>query len=458
MTPRQGRAGALRWLPGLALAAALAVGPAAHAAPGAQAPGAQPAPRWAEQDIRASRSVPAGAAGEATQPPCQADACQLFVVLEREGRQLALLDGARLEVVARLPAGHPVHGEPRFTPDGRHVFLGSQDGWITKLDLWRQRPVAQVRAGLQLHQLAGSGDGRWVIAALDQPRTLALFDADLQLVRRFEVATLDGRTASRIAALRDAAPRKSFVATLRDVPQLWEISYDPQAAPIYDGLVHDYKLGEAIPKPGYLGVRRTPLRQPLGDFSFEPAYRHVIAAAGAALQVINLDARVMVAELPVAGLPQPGAGAALRWNGAPVLAIPQPRHAALQLLEMQRWRLLPAVPTPAPATFVRSHASTGRAWIGLAAAQGEHDTLALLDGPTLQAVARPAMPGAAAAPVAFTRDGRYVLASLRAEGGDALVVLDARTLQEVRRLPMEQPSGVYGVDGAPGAPSAAASR
>ena len=83
---------------------------------------------------------------------------------------------------------------------------------------------------------------------------------------------------------------------LKDIPELWEISYDPKAEPIYDGLVHDYKMGEAIAKPGFLGVRRTPLDEPLDDFFFDQSYRHVLGAtrpkaatAAPTAQVVNLD-------------------------------------------------------------------------------------------------------------------------------------------------------------------------
>ena len=38
----------------------------------------------------------------------------------------------------------------------------------------------------------------------------------------------DGKESSRVSAVYDAAPRQSFVAALKDVPEVWEISYDPQ--------------------------------------------------------------------------------------------------------------------------------------------------------------------------------------------------------------------------------------
>ena len=44
----------------------------------------------------------------------------------------------------------------------------------------------------------------------------------------------------------------------------------------------------------------------------------------------------------------------------------------------------------------------------------------------------------------FTRDGRYALLSVWDNDG-ALIVYDADTLEEVKRLPMKKPSGKYNV-------------
>ena len=53
----------------------------------------------------------------------------------------------------------------------------------------------------------------------------------------------------------DATPRESFVVALKDIPELWEISLRPQAPPIYDGLVHDYKMGEGDCEAAVCSVR-----------------------------------------------------------------------------------------------------------------------------------------------------------------------------------------------------------
>ena len=54
------------------------------------------------------------------------------------------------------------------------------------------------------------------------------------------------------------------------------------------------------------------------------------------------------------------------------------------------------------------------------------------------------VPGKTAAHIEFTKDGRYALMSIWDEEG-AVIVYDAKTLEEVKRIPMSKPSGKYNV-------------
>ena len=53
-------------------------------------------------------------------------------------------------------------------------------------------------------------------------------------------------------------------------------------------------------------------------------------------------------------------------------------------------------------------------------------------------------PGKTVAHTEFTRDGRYALVSVW-EDDSAVIVYDAKTLTEVKRLPMREPAGKYNV-------------
>ncbi|MEZ5643731.1 MAG: cytochrome D1 domain-containing protein [Burkholderiaceae bacterium] len=416
-----------------------------------------PAPRWTDDDIRASRVAHPVPGGEPDSPAWQADPMNLFVVVEGGDHRISLLDGDRFEVIKRFPSRFALHGGPKFTPDGRYVFFGSRDGWITKYDLWRLRVVAEVRAGLNMRNVAVSGDGQWVMAANYLPHSVVLFDADLNLKQTYGTTTLDGQRSSRVSAVYDAAPRQSFVIALKDIPELWEISYNPRAEPIYDGYVHDYKMGEGIAKPGFLGVRRTPLDEPLDDFFFDQSYRHVLGATrpkaaatnaagdgAATAQVVNLDARRKIADLPIAGMPHLGSGITFAWKDTTVLASPNLKDGAIDVIDMKTWKPVGTVPTPGPGFFMRSHENTPYAWTDSMMSPGARDTLTIIDKATLRPVASVREPGKTLAHIEFTRDGRYALASVWEMDG-ALIVYDAATFKEVRRLPMSKPVGKYNV-------------
>ena len=377
-----------------------------------------PAPAWRDADIRASRVATPGAAAWPAKPVWSADPMNLFVVVEGGDHHVSLVDGDRFEVIHRFATRYALHGGPKFTPDGRYVFFGSRDGWITKYDLWNLQVVAEVRAGLNMRNVAVSGDGKYVIAANYLPRTLALFDADLNLVRSYDAASRDGTQRSRVSAVYDAAPRKSFVVALKDLAEVWEISYDPTAEDIFDGLVHDYRMGEGVPTRGFLGVKRSRLDEPLDDFFFDQSYTHVLGATRPrddgkpSAQVVNLDVRRKIAELPIAGMPHLGSGITFAWNGSTVLASPNLKTGAIDVIDMKTWKPVKTIPTPGPGFFMRSHEATRYAWADSMMSPTAKDTLTLIDKKTLEPVATLREPGRTLAHVEFTKDGRHALASV----------------------------------------------
>lgn len=409
------------------------------------------APQWSDADIRASREETAGWRDWPAEPQWQADPMNLFVVVEAGDHHVSLVDGDRFELIHRFPSRFALHGGPKFTPDGRYVYFGSRDGWITKYDLWNLKVVAEVRAGINMRNIAVSGDGRWVMAANYLPHTVVLFDAELQHQRTWPARGRNGGPSSRVSAVYDAAPRRSFVVALKDLPELWEISYDPAAEPIYEGLVHDYRMKEGLPTPGFLGLRRTVLAEPLDDFFFSQDYAYALGASrphadgSPSGQVVNLDVRRKIADLPIAGMPHLGSGITFDWNGTRVLASPNLKDGIVSVIDMKTWKLVRDIATPGPGFFMRSHEATPYAWTDSMMNPQARNVLTIIDKRTLAPAASvQAEPGQTLAHIEFTRDGRYALASLWEDEG-ALIVYDAATFKEVKRLPMRKPVGKYNV-------------
>lgn len=405
-----------------------------------------PPPQWSDADIRASRVQITEPQDLRDAPVFAADPLNLFVVVEAGDHHVSIVDGDSFRVIHRFASHFALHGGPKFSPDGRYVYFASRDGWLSKFDLWNVKLVAEVRAGINTRNAAVSADGRYVVAANYLPRNLVLFDSELRLIKSIPARSQDGAQTSRVSAVYDAAPRKSFIAAMKDIPELWEISYDEQAAPIYDGYVHDYRMGEALATPGFLNPRRTPLSDVLDDFFFDPDYRHVIGASRAGRgQVVNLDVRRKIADLDLPGMPHLGSGITWRWQGKTVMASTDLKEGVVTVIDLSNWQVIKRIATRGPGFFLRSHELSRYAFVDSMMSREYRDTLQVIDKDILAVVAelRP-LPGQTFAHVEFTRDGRYALASVMEDDG-ALLVLDARTLSEVARLPMRKPVGKYNV-------------
>jgi DNA-binding beta-propeller fold protein YncE/cytochrome c553 len=408
-----------------------------------------PAPAWSEAQMKASRVV--HFAGLPDKPAAEfkgADMMNLFLVVETGDHHVTVLDGDRLAPIARVPTRYALHGGPKFTPDGRYVFFASRDGWISKFDLWNLKVVAEIRAGINTRNVAVSGDGKVVAVANYLPHSIVLLDADLNVLKLHEVKDKNGKESSRVSAIYDASPRKSFVAALKDVPEVWEISYDPGAEDIPVGMVHDFKYKEGAFIPGFLNPRRTYLSEPLDDFFFTQDYSELMGASREAGkgQVVNLDVRKKIADLQMPGMPHLGSGITWDWNGKRVMASPNLKEGLISVIDMKDWRTIKTIPTLGPGFFMRSHEDTPYAWTDSMMDRKGKDTLQVIDKRTLEKVAEVKTdPGKTLAHIEFDRHGRYALASLwerKADGG-ALIVLDAQTFKELKRIPMDKPVGKY---------------
>ncbi len=190
---------------------------------------------------------------------------------------------------------------------------------------------------------ARSEDGRWQVVA--EGPTITVYDQGVR-VKLLTGAALDGRDRSAVAAIHYLPARRSFVIAFETLPELWELSIDPQAAPIFDGLVHDYRSGEGLAGPGYLGARRTRLEAPLRELAFDDSGAYVIGrsatAAGspAELQLVQLDVRRAIGRFSVGGEPDLATAKTLTQAGRTVLRIADRLGAAPIMVELLRARLI----------------------------------------------------------------------------------------------------------------------
>lgn len=403
-------------------------------------------PAWGMDEIRASRVEHVKAGSLPDKPVFSADPLNLFVVVELGDHHASILDGDRFESITRFPTRYALHGGPKFSPEGRYVYFASRDGWIAKYDIWNLTLVAEIRAGINTRNMAVSSDGRVAMVANYFPHTLVALDTrDLSPIRVIDVRD-DGGKSSRVSAVYDAAPRKSFIAALKDIPEVWELSYDESAPPVYAGLVHDFRMGEGIVVPGPFAPIRIRLEDYLDDFFFSSSYEYLIGASREGRgQIVDLDVKRKIASVDLPGMPHLGSGITWNYQGRPVLATPNLKEGVVTVVDMKTWQTVKQIKTLGPGFFMRSHENTPYAWVDAFNSPNHRDVIQIIDKKTLALVRqlRPS-PGKVAAHTEFTRDGKYAVVSIWETDGE-LVVYNAVTLEVVKRIKMNKPSGKYNV-------------
>ena len=388
-------------------------------------------PKWEKKHIEATRVVAVEVDKWVKTPIYKADPLNLFIVVESGDHHITILDGDTFEPIHRFESRFALHGGPKFTPDGRFVFFASRDGWVTKFDLFTLQVIAEVRAGINTRNLAISSDGATLAIANYLPHTLVLLNSeDLSVDKIFKVKSRQG-VSSRVSAVYQARPRKSFIAALKDVPEAWEISTDSSRANSSEGM---------------FSLRRVDTGEPLDDFFFDQPYRHMLGSSrdGKSARVIDLVSGKTVTGIDLPGLPHMGSGITFDFEGRRVMATPHLRAAKISIIDMTTWKVIKTIKTQGPGFFMRSHENSPYAWAGVFFGPNR-DLVNIIDKRTLEIVKtlRP-VPGKTAAHVEFDKSGTHALLSIWDMDG-AIIVYDAKTLKPVKQLKMVKPAGKYNV-------------
>lgn len=183
---------------------------------------------------------------------------------------------------------------------------------------------------------ASSADGAWRLQA--GAGQLRLSDGAGAEVRRWP--------AGAVLQILPLAARRSFLIAFEDLAELWELQLDPAAEPVFNGLVHDYRLGEGLAEPGFLALRRTRLPEPLRALTVADRSGAWLLARGAdqadgraVLHLVQLDVRRAVARFAVDADPQLDAARSQDCRGRECLRVPDRRGGAALLLDVRAARL-----------------------------------------------------------------------------------------------------------------------
>lgn len=411
-------------------------------------------PTWDLTDINKSHKIYFSGKTLSSTPVYKADMQNLFVVVELADHHVTVLDGDKFEPITRFKTHNALHGGPKYSSDGRYVYFASRDGWVTKYDLYNLKVIAEVRVGINTRNVAISADNQYVIVGNTLPHSAVVLDADdLSPLKIIDIISEQG-ISSRVSAVYTAAPRNSFILALKDIPEVWEIPYIDK--PVF---VHDYQHE----MPEYSGkkfsIRRIVLDNYLDDFFLDQSYRYIIGTARSLEtkeekktagkkvlggQVIDLVIGKKIAQLDISGMPHLSSGISWKYKQTRVLAIPNIKGGYISIFDMNNWNKIKTIKTLGPGFFMRSHANSRFAWVDVFFGPNK-DAMHIIDKKKLEIVKtiRPA-PGKTSAHIEFTKNGDYALLSIWDKEGE-LIVYNAETLEEVKRLKMKKPSGKYNV-------------
>jgi len=396
-----------------------------------QPPKSQPV--WNEKNIAATRIEHFDQSKLSDKPVFKADLQNLFIIVETGDHHATLLNGDTFDPIHRFKTRFAVHGGPKYSPNGRYVYFASRDGWISKFDIYNLKTVAEVRAGINTRNAAMSFDGKTIAVGNYLPNNIVLLDAhDLSLVKIIDAKNEEGKS-SRVSAVYTAPTRGSFVAAMKDFTEIWEIPY-----------AGNNKFKE----------RRVKLDDYLDDFFFNQDYSLVIGASRPANskgrqknltgKVIDLNTGKLVSDIDIKGMPHLGSGITWDYKGTEVLASPNLSKGEVSVIDMKTWKTVKKLKTEGPGFFMRSHEGSKYAWADVFFGPNK-DKIHVIDKSTLEIVKTlQPEPGKTAAHIEYTKDGKYALLSIWEMDG-AVIVYDADTLEEIKRLPMKKPSGKYNV-------------
>jgi len=387
-----------------------------------------------------------------------------FVVIERDVGKVAVVDGDTKEVLTHIPTGYAVHvikalehsnaAHPENPDDvGRFWYTQGRDGKMTKIDLW-QTPdkmlVAETKVAYDARDVAVSGDGKYIIGGGYWPPHFVIVDAvtmePLKVVSTRGV-NIDGEyvNESRVAAIYDTPNEKSWLVSLKELGQMWQVDYSD-----IDNL----------------RVEKMDTAKFLHDGFFDPTGRYFQIAANASNKMVVVDTkeRKLEALIDVDKLPHPGPGA--NWEDKNCGPVAGTTHLGVGKVTVwgndpeghadKAWKVCYEVETDGPGLFIRTHPKSKYVW----ADQTKHpepevqQAVQVIDketGQIAKTIQVTNVAGQAAVHMEFNADGSEVWVSAwnmkdSKEANGEIVVYDANTLEEKARIKgLYAPTGKFNV-------------
>ena len=355
----------------------------------------------------------------------------LGVVVERANGKLLVVEHSGDTRLAEIEGlGDLSHASVVCSRDERYAYVFGRDGGRTKADLLKGRIAKRVMQSGNSIGGAISQDGKWVAVSNYKPGGVRIFDATtLNMVADIPAEYAPGKF-SKTVGLVDA-PGNQFVFSLYDGDQIWLVDMmDPRKPRIkrfenigrapYDALMTADGRTYIAGLFGEDGLTMLDLWDPA------PVPRRILAGYGRG-----------EAPLPVYKMPHLE-GWAVAGSKAFVPAVGQ--HKVL-VIDTANWQILDEISVHGQPVFVMARPDGRQVWVNFA--HPDNDTVQVIDAESLQII-KTLKPGRAVLHMEFTPRGEKLWLSVRDD--NRVQVYDTATLELLKQLPAEKPSGIFFTD------------
>ena len=384
---------------------------------------------WSEEDMRASLEVLVPADQLPDAPTHSGNMDNLFLVTEREGRGIAVIDGDTHTLLGKIPASYRAHGYTFSPVNERWAYNMGRDGWVFKIDLYSLQAVTKIRIGLDARSVAISDDGRWLIAANYVPASFVILDAEtLEPVKYFStrVENMEGETTdSRVATILDVSPElvgPYFLVALKEAGQVWRIDWSQPDFPMV-----------VLEDVGHI----------LHDGFLSPDNRHFYLASQQDnwMAVIDVESMTVVTNISTGSIPHPGSGAAWEADGVTYGATVHAGEGLISIWNLDTNEIVASIPTAGPGLFIRAQENSPYVWADSVFAEQPHVITVFEMTPPFNVVGT-IEDGIRTVHPEFTADGNFVYVS--DWDGNVVRVYDAHTLELVVEIPdITTPTGIF---------------
>ena len=205
----------------------------------------------------------------------------------------------------------------------------------------------KVNTQQSISDYAISADGKYLLRVGDQLRVLELLNAsDLSLIK---VIPIEGAVdaITKVDFVFSASSRQSFIVGMGSANQLWEILYEDNPLPVYNGVMHDYRLGEGLVRD----KNRFPIRiiKPASKSSIAITSYFYYADSGLLfiardkkIEVIQLDARQTIASIIIDEIPNLTTSRVDIKNDTPHFLVPFLNSSNSLSINMNSWTITSA--------------------------------------------------------------------------------------------------------------------